>query len=341
MDRAATLISATLASVLAGVALAAVPHTASAAPDACLSGPQGAAPKGQRWYYHLDRATQQKCWYLRAPGDSTAQSAASQPVALQPPAPAAARAPARQPDGIKVQDAHAEWPAPPAASAPDATGSVPQTALWSPANPVGAPQDTHAQQATVTPPANDASAAPTSATSPPTPAPQASQPAQGDATPAARAATKSSEPIHTLLLVIAGALALAGVVASIVFRLSARQRAARQDTRARRSVNWEPVVTSEPPRRVTPSRIAAPAPIAAEPRHNRDTRDQDLLDQDLDNQDLDNDADIGQITDLLEQFIKQGPKLELSVDLDLERATPSADTVHPELQRLARSSARA
>ncbi len=100
-------------------------------------------------------------------------------------------------------------------------------------------------------------------------------------------------------------------------------------------------MTSEPPRRVTPSRIAAPAPIAAEPRHNRDTRDQDLLDQDLDNQDLDNDADIGQITDLLEQFIKQGPKLELSVDLDLERATPSADTVHPELQRLARSSARA
>jgi len=32
--------------------------------DACLAAPKTAAPVGQHWYYHIDRATRHKCWYL-------------------------------------------------------------------------------------------------------------------------------------------------------------------------------------------------------------------------------------------------------------------------------------
>jgi hypothetical protein len=31
----------------------------------CLPAPNSPAPKGSHWYYHLNRATQQKCWYVR------------------------------------------------------------------------------------------------------------------------------------------------------------------------------------------------------------------------------------------------------------------------------------
>ena len=36
----------------------------------CLTVPNSPAPKGSHWYYHLNRATQQKCWYVRSSGTS-------------------------------------------------------------------------------------------------------------------------------------------------------------------------------------------------------------------------------------------------------------------------------
>ncbi len=38
----------------------------SAHADTCAAAPKGAAPSGQHWYYHVDRATRHKCWYLHA-----------------------------------------------------------------------------------------------------------------------------------------------------------------------------------------------------------------------------------------------------------------------------------
>ena len=32
----------------------------------CLAAPNSPAPKGSHWHYHLNRATQQKCWYVRS-----------------------------------------------------------------------------------------------------------------------------------------------------------------------------------------------------------------------------------------------------------------------------------
>jgi hypothetical protein len=66
-----TLIALVLTSV-AGVTL---PAAAARAED-CLAAPNSPAREGTRWYYRLDRATQHKCWYMRAL-DQPAQQAAT------------------------------------------------------------------------------------------------------------------------------------------------------------------------------------------------------------------------------------------------------------------------
>src|SRR5271167_4802398 len=50
--------------------------SATARADDCLIAPNSAAPQGSHWYYRLDRATQRKCWYVRAPGQPAQQVAA-------------------------------------------------------------------------------------------------------------------------------------------------------------------------------------------------------------------------------------------------------------------------
>lgn len=59
------------------VASMAAPQASHAAPDACLSAPNGAAPKGQHWYYRLDHANNRKCWYLRDLGSAAVKPAAA------------------------------------------------------------------------------------------------------------------------------------------------------------------------------------------------------------------------------------------------------------------------
>src|SRR6516225_979504 len=57
--------------------------------DDCLAEPNSPAPAGSHWYYHMDRATQRKCWYLRAtaqPVEPAAAQCTSDPASL-PPAP--------------------------------------------------------------------------------------------------------------------------------------------------------------------------------------------------------------------------------------------------------------
>ena len=56
---------------------------ANAAPE-CLAKPDRTAAPGSHWYYRIDRATDQKCWYLkqvdaRAPAPAAAQPAAPRP----------------------------------------------------------------------------------------------------------------------------------------------------------------------------------------------------------------------------------------------------------------------
>lgn len=60
--------------LISGVGVTAPPTTGRA--DDCLTAPNSPAPQGSHWYYRLDRATQRKCWYVRAPGQPAQQAAA-------------------------------------------------------------------------------------------------------------------------------------------------------------------------------------------------------------------------------------------------------------------------
>jgi hypothetical protein len=113
--RAALLVTATLMSANMGLSVD------SARAENCAAAPKAAAPQGQHWYYHVDRATRHKCWYLHAavglhhrtmsrhgaaanadpqPDSQTAAApvASSAPTASPAPSPAAP-APAPTPDG--------------------------------------------------------------------------------------------------------------------------------------------------------------------------------------------------------------------------------------------------
>jgi hypothetical protein len=88
-----------VAMVLAsGVAPRAATNTARA--DDCLAQPDSSAPEGSHWYFHIDRATQRKCWYLRSADQQAQQPAANTrspvtstiPIPLEKPAAATSEA---------------------------------------------------------------------------------------------------------------------------------------------------------------------------------------------------------------------------------------------------------
>jgi hypothetical protein len=58
-------------------AMTTAPFDVARASD-CLTAPNSPAPKGSHWYYHLNRASQRKCWYMRSsekpPREATAQT---------------------------------------------------------------------------------------------------------------------------------------------------------------------------------------------------------------------------------------------------------------------------
>jgi len=84
--------SALLVATSLGVGMPA--NTAYAAD--CLTAPGSATPPNQHWYYRMDRAQQQKCWYLRAI-DQPAQQGPVQTAAAAPPAKPAQSVPAAAP----------------------------------------------------------------------------------------------------------------------------------------------------------------------------------------------------------------------------------------------------
>jgi hypothetical protein len=239
-NRAAKFISPLVASLVAGAPLAAVsqnapPATPNAADTAseCLASPKGAAPQGQHWYYRLERGTKRQCWYLRAAGGKepvkdgvkTSQGAPAVPETPRAatPRPETARAnPAASPS---VQNARAEYVAPaPAAQAPaaaeESSAQPPVTTRWPDA----------------TAPAPQAEAQPA-----PTPPPPSARPARTTGAVALAAAElpadKPAGSLQTLLLVIVGALALAGLIASLIYRFAGGR--VRVETAAQRRVRWD------------------------------------------------------------------------------------------------------
>ncbi|MGY4478790.1 hypothetical protein [Bradyrhizobium sp. USDA 3364] len=267
--------------------------------DTCQSAPKGTAPAGSHWFYHLDRSTQKKCWYL---GDAKNKVVAKTATAQQQPAaaPDTATADATPPQSQSaptttpppamrksVADAHAEWPSPQAAAAPIASPDAGQpnaTAATSDPAASAAPAGANAQSSEVNARWLDSSSmAGTNgtrhATDQPTMVAQADATQQQAAAPAPAAsataetpAEKSPSSTQMLLIVMVGALALAGLVSALVFGLTRTRTPPYQINDEWRapwaSLHTEPappmsVVSRDRPLRlseVTPRRAETPVP---------------------------------------------------------------------------------
>jgi hypothetical protein len=246
-NRTAKFISALVGSIIAGAPLAAVSqnapsasNTANAAAD-CLASPKSTAPQGQHWHYRLDRATKRQCWYLRAEGSKATQSA--QATADTPDADSAATP--------SVQNARAEYIAPQIGAAPGSpnmTAPAPAATSAPPVTqqPPGAITDNNAQQPAVAARWPDASTTSVAPAPQPAPAPATqpnTKPAKGPAPMALAAAElpadKPTGSLQTLLLVIGGALAIAGILASVVYRFAGARARVRVQANDHRRVNWD------------------------------------------------------------------------------------------------------
>src|SRR5215217_7524473 len=280
-NRSVKFAPALVAGVVAGVSLAtmtdlraqvisaaeaATPATQAAA-DGCLSAPQGATPSGSHWYYRIDRVTKRQCWYLREESDTGEDKFARAAPPASAPASAAEEPAAPQQRTItrkSIADARAEWISQPTRAEPNPPARIEPRPVAAVATP--AVQNSPRAMPNVLAPAplssmrwNDApviraSANPTdlqlaAATPPAVQPPQAAQVQQVQLTVADQAAPIAAEAapakpkasLQKLLLVIAAALALAGLTVSAIVRIG-RMRARRAIRRKRRAM-WDTAKT--------------------------------------------------------------------------------------------------
>ncbi len=267
------------------------------AADSCLSTPKGATPPGSHWYYRLDRVTKRQCWYLREEGDATddkfarAAPPASAPASTSTPASTSATdepETQQQTAGRKsisdksISDARAEWqpraevnrparvertaaaaaPAPivsdsPRAAMPNVLAPAPLSSMrWNDATPT---------RASLNPPGIQLAAATPPAAQLPR-ADDVQQPAADQVVFAAAADAAPAKPtasLQKLLIVMAAALALAGLTVSAIVRIG-RMRARRAMRRKRRAM-WDSAKTAN---KAAKTRRRAPQP-QQQPNRNR------------------------------------------------------------------------
>lgn len=351
--RAAKFISALFASVIAGAPVATMSQNAANAPaaaDDCLPGPKGATPQGQHWYYRLDHANKRQCWYLREEGERPPQATATAPATDKPAAQKTEAPPLRS-----LQDAHAEVPMPRAASDQDATESITPApaAAAPPAFPRADATSSGTQQPAVVsrwPDVSTSTAAVSAPAAPPVDAASVQQRQQSAPSPAAAVTLAAADlpvqkptgSIQTLLLVVLGALGLAGLSGSVIYRFAGARNPVRHQPGQRRRVNWEPPAdNSRAPwigeaRSITPRTQLAPEPVAVPiaqavpipqavpisqavaapepvpvPQPVAAFEDEPLLEPHPAASEREAETiDIDEITKLLEHLLQQGPRLD-------------------------------
>lgn len=224
--------------------------------DDCLTAPSGEALQGQRWFYRTERGTQRHCWYLRdkaeqrasQPAPAMAISTAAKPIAI---APRAAMPP--RPNA----DARAELPARSRLDGDNTLASRAQSAA-SPVTNDSAPQPLDSYSAP--PPAADSPVADASNAVAETNANLGMSAVTPDAGLRSEAALPKTS-LQRLLVAIFGALAFAGVTASLIHRFAFIWR--KRNARLRRRTLWQSAkkARTHPPQ--TASAPAASAPAAS------------------------------------------------------------------------------
>ena len=278
-NRSAKFVSTIFASILAGTSFAAMAQnaarddaakeTSAKTADTCLPSPKGAVPAGGHWYYRTDHAAKRKCWYIGEDKNKSARAApkdsSSSPAASEPESPVAANSASQQQNtsGRKsLSDARAELtpqtrfeqeagvnaeprtgaaapvaniPNSLSATAPDAPAALSHVASRWPESS-GVSPSSGPRLAAAEPPQSEETNA--------TPAPQPA------VTPVALTTADSSQDkrsasMQMLLLAMAGALALAGITASLIFRFG-RARLVQPESRGDRRTIWDTVDRRSP-----------------------------------------------------------------------------------------------
>ena len=300
-NRTAKIASSIVAGVLAGAPLFMPRDIANAAE--CLTEPGKDGTRGQHWYYRIEHGTKRHCWYLRGddgkavqtePADESQAASAATKMNEEPPhsvqdaraeypmpqvganmqaapvlgtAPLAGSPVPAQPQADAQDSAvAARWPsaesaiapAAPAVTAPAAVvPAAPAIAAVAPSVPAAPSSSTVAAVTASTSSADTATDAPADASVPADT--QVPAPAAAPAVPA-----KPSVSLQMLFAVIGGALALAGLTASVVYRLG-RRKERRLATSERRAVLWDGVEAGPRPPWVPPQiedePVPAPIPI--------------------------------------------------------------------------------
>jgi hypothetical protein len=304
-NRTAKFLSAVIACLCAGVPLTAS-RSATPAPaaDECLLAPKNETPDGSHWYFRIEHPSNRRCWYLREEGDAQTapsnSSASARPVSPAPDKPmpgsvANARAELRSPRAGIDQDRPPNTGQMPAAATAAMIDNAPPAspadanmltsvvaARWPQQLSANSPVAPPPQPAPANPPAdvqaNDVQANDVQANAAPPPsavAPPAAAPlAAADASMA-----KQSGSAVMLLAVIVGALSVAGLIASAVFRVGGRRRRSRSDIPPEVRPTWDldrDLKRSAPPLPFPASAIHRPnigAPLELQEADDPDERD--------------------------------------------------------------------
>jgi hypothetical protein len=243
--RNAKFSTAVFASFLAAAALVAMSCSTTRAAEECLAGPKAQTPQGGHWYYYIDHPNKRHCWYLgeergklsrtASPNLSKAATPESQPDLQKAEA-------AMQPS---VADARAELPAqstleqPNQSNAP-APAMPANTAIWENGAPAAQTQRSivasrwpdGSEPISQVVPAPDKSDPATAENSTPRTQPPSPTVAQVAAANPLSEASTYSMPMQ--LAALMGALAIAGIIGSVVVRFSGSRRAVQVEAGARR-----------------------------------------------------------------------------------------------------------
>ncbi|SDP40499.1 hypothetical protein [Afipia sp. GAS231] len=268
-NRSAKFVAALFASILTAASFTSVTNVrAQAAADNCLTAPKDKTPAGSHWYYRLERGTKRQCWYLRDENDKSARAAPqdSTDEAAADPAPPPARPAVRK----SVANAHAELTSaqqrveqePAAVAEPRTVGMAPAPAFQNSPfqnSPAAIAPDTTMSSSTVATRWPDSSGMSSSNTlrtaaaepeaAPPDNSQAAPPPAPAPVALAAADSSMAKQPasMQMLFLVMAGALALAGITASLVYRFGrARARARHREIRRERRAIWDSIHHERP-----------------------------------------------------------------------------------------------
>jgi hypothetical protein len=308
---------AIFAGVLASLPLWTVFDGAARAADDCLAEPNGQTPQGKHWYYRIERSTGRHCWYLRGE-DEAARAAAPEPTT-------STKTPSRNADMLaprSIADARAEWPARPAAAQNGAAVTAPRVAppagdLTGNAPPSASAPNTSTQTPSTSPWPDPSTAAPKLGPPPETTAAATDQQADTPAAPAsvpvpappaqtAMPTDRNMGSLQKLLLVAFGALALAGLTGSGVYRLAgARHRARmRRDRWPARKV--QQIAADVHQRIAADAQMPQQMPPWAEPEIGRTAPPPELSRPSVESVEIDNvDERVERIEDFLARLTRQ------------------------------------